>query len=84
MKELGLAYGFIPNYNQSIFPRQVLASGQWCLEYSPAIDFRTIGKKTIPVTGEEYVSLRWCLDFVANLEARDRWTVDTMLTTMSL
>lgn len=44
MQQLGLKYGFISNYDEIIFLRQVLVNGEWELQYNPIVRREAIGR----------------------------------------
>ncbi|KAJ5116649.1 hypothetical protein N7456_000997 [Penicillium angulare] len=54
MDEFSMKYGVISTYNQSIFLRQRVDGGKWCLDYSPVINhdrsFRPTRRRLYPIT----------------------------------
>lgn len=46
--QLGLCCGFMSTYNGTVFLRQVLMDGEWCLQYSPVIRSETVNMRTAP------------------------------------
>ncbi|KAJ5781628.1 uncharacterized protein N7518_010111 [Penicillium psychrosexuale] len=69
MKDMNCMYGFMSNYRETIFLRQVLIAGKWVVDYSPVILASTSYAKTdlgnlqaVPV-----VSMRQCFLAVAAL-----------------
>ncbi|KAJ5968738.1 hypothetical protein N7501_004986 [Penicillium viridicatum] len=69
MKDLNCMYGFMSNYRETIFLRQVFTGGRWVVEYSPVIQSSTSYVKTdlLNPLAEPIVSLRQCFLAVAAL-----------------
>lgn len=66
MKELDIKYGFLTNYNQTVFVRQVLLSDGMGLEYSPVI----YHNETYDASGGK-ISMRQAFFYIATLAAND-------------
>lgn len=58
MNETNLKYGFMSNYNETIFLRQGFVGGQWELQYSPIIKHSTAATIGFPANFAGCVSLR--------------------------
>ncbi|KOS42674.1 hypothetical protein ACN38_g6420 [Penicillium nordicum] len=80
MLDLQLRYGFMSNYDDTVFLRQVFKNGEWVVEYSPVVEASFDGSDTM---GNEPPSLRQCFaylsslasvqPFVDNSTPRDNW-----------
>ncbi|KAJ5186504.1 hypothetical protein N7449_011268 [Penicillium cf. viridicatum] len=64
MLDLQLRYGFMSNYDGTVFLRQVFKNGEWVVEYSPVVEASFDGSDTM---GNEPPSLRQCFAYLSSL-----------------
>ncbi|CAG8037334.1 unnamed protein product [Penicillium salamii] len=66
MQDLGCAYGFYTNYDETMFLHQVLVNGMWEIQYSPCVLAEYCYQETSLLT-PSIMSVKQCFLYVASL-----------------